>query len=88
MSSLESNLNTSSALTTFMKLISYINNLTSSEKLTMAMSTRALPLVNTMMNMMGLKMVEIDNGSKIEIEKMIDLRNNLRTEKKFKMQMT
>jgi cysteinyl-tRNA synthetase len=83
MSSLDSNLNTSSALTSFMKLISYINNLSSSEKLTMAMSTRALPLVNTMMNMMGLKIVEIDNDSKIEIEKMIDLRNKLRTEKKF-----
>jgi cysteinyl-tRNA synthetase len=32
---------------------------------------------------MGLKIVEIDNDSKIEIEKMIDLRNKLRTEKKF-----
>ncbi len=47
------------------------------------MSTRALPLVNTIMNMMGLKIVEIDNDSKIEIEKMIDMRNKLRTEKKF-----
>ena len=47
------------------------------------MSSRALPLVNTMLNMMGLKIVEIDNDSKIEIEKMIDLRNKLRTEKKF-----
>jgi len=33
--------------------------------------------------MLGLKIVEIDNDSKIEIEKMIDLRNKLRTEKKF-----
>jgi cysteinyl-tRNA synthetase len=49
----------------------------------MSMSTRALPLVDTMMNMMGLKIVEIDNDTKIEIERMIDMRNKLRTEKKF-----
>jgi len=83
MSFLDSNLNTSSALTSFMKLVSYINNLSSSEKLTMSMSTKALPLVNTMMNMMGLNIAEIDENTKIEIEKMIDLRNKLRTEKKF-----
>jgi cysteinyl-tRNA synthetase len=83
MSFLDNNLNTSSALTSFMKLVSYINNISSSEKLTMSMSTRALPLVATMMNMMGLKLVEIDNDTKIEIERMIEMRNKLRTEKKF-----
>ncbi|TLX92010.1 MAG: cysteine--tRNA ligase [Thaumarchaeota archaeon] len=83
MSSLDSNLNTSSALTSFMKLISYINNLSSSEKLTTAMSTLALPLVSTMMNIMGIKIIDINDTAKAEIENMIELRNNLRLEKKF-----
>jgi cysteinyl-tRNA synthetase len=84
MSSLDSNLNTSSAQTAFMKLVSYINNLSSAEKLTMIMSEKALPIVNTIMNIMGIKIAEIDIDRKKEIENMIDQRNKLRGEKKFK----
>jgi cysteinyl-tRNA synthetase len=84
MSFLDSNLNTSSAISAFMKLVSYVNNLSSSEKLTTAMSDKALPIVNTIINIMGVKIAEIDIDTKKEIEKMIDQRNKLRAEKMFK----
>jgi cysteinyl-tRNA synthetase len=83
LSALDSNLNTPLALTSFMKLVSYLNKLSSSEKLTTRMSDKALPIVDTIMNIIGIKVMEIDNGTKIKIEEMIDRRNNLRAEKKF-----
>ena len=83
LSSLDSNLNTPLALTSFMKLVSYVNNLSSSEKLTIRMSYNALPIVDTIMDIIGIKIVEIDNDTKFKIEEMIDRRDNLRAEKKF-----
>ena len=83
LSSLDSNLNTPLALTSFMKLVSYVNNLSSSEKLTIRMSDKALPIVDTIMDIIGIKIMEIDNDTKIKIEEMIDRRDNLRAEKKF-----
>lgn len=80
---LDSNLNTPLALTSFMKLVSYVNNLSSSEKLTTRMSDKALTIVDTIMNIIGIKIKEIDSDTKIKIEEMIDRRNNLRVEKKF-----
>ena len=80
---LDSNLNTPLALTSFMKLVSYVNNLSSSEKLTSRMSDKALPIVDTIMDIIGIKIKEIDSDTKIKIEEMIDRRNNLRVEKKF-----
>jgi cysteinyl-tRNA synthetase len=84
MSFLDRNLNTSSAISAFMKLVSYVNNLSSSEKLTTTMSDIALPIVNTIMNILGVKIAEIDIDTKKEIEKIIDQRNKLRAEKMFK----
>jgi cysteinyl-tRNA synthetase len=84
MSVLDSNLNTASAITTFLKLVSYINNVSSSEKLTTAMSNKAIPIINIIMNIMGVKITEVDIDTKKEIEKMIDQRNKLRDQKKFK----
>jgi cysteinyl-tRNA synthetase len=83
LSSLDSNLNTPLALTSFMKLVSYVNNLSSSEKLTIGMSYKALPIVDTIMHIIGIKIMEIDNDTKFKIEEMIDRRDNLRAEKKF-----
>jgi cysteinyl-tRNA synthetase len=83
LSALDSNLNTPLALTSFMKLVSYVNNLSSSEKLTIRMSDIALPIVDTITGIIGIKIIDIDNDTKIKIEEMIDRRNNLRAEKKF-----
>jgi len=83
LTALDSNLNTSLALTTFMKLVSYVNNLSSSEKLTVKMADKALPILYTIMDIIGLKIMIIDDDTKVQIEKMIGERNNLRVEKKF-----
>ena len=83
LSALDSNLNTPLALTSLMRLVSYVNNLSSSEKLSIRMSDKALPIVDTIMDIIGIKIVETDNDTKIKIEEMIDRRNNLRAEKKF-----
>jgi cysteinyl-tRNA synthetase len=48
------------------------------------MSDKAIPIVNTILNIMGIKISEIDINTKIEIEKMIEQRNKLRGQKKFK----
>jgi cysteinyl-tRNA synthetase len=80
---LDSNLNTPLALTAFMKLVSYVNNLSSSEKLTIQMANKALPIVNTIMDIIGLRIIKVDNDTIVQIEKMIKERNNLRGEKKF-----
>lgn len=80
---LDSNLNTPLALTTFMKLVSYVNNLSSSEKLTVQMANKALPILYTIMDIIGLRTIKVDNDTKVQIEKMIEERNNLRVEKKF-----
>ena len=47
------------------------------------MSDKALPIVDTIMDIIGIKIVEIDNDTKFKIEEMIDRRDNLRAEKKF-----
>jgi cysteinyl-tRNA synthetase len=79
----DSNLNTSLALTTFMKLVSYVNNLSSSEKLTVNMADKALPILGTIMDIIGLKVMIVDRDMKVQIEQMIRERTNLRAEKKF-----
>jgi len=81
--SMEGNFNTPSALTSFMKLVSYVNNLSSSEKLSITMSEKGSHIVDTIMNIIGLEVMEIDIGTKNDIEKMIDERNKLRANKKF-----
>ena len=83
MTSMEGNFNTPSALTSFMKLVSYINNISSSEKLSITMSEKGLHIVNTIMNIIGLEVMEVDIGTKNDIEKMIDERNKLRANKTF-----
>jgi cysteinyl-tRNA synthetase len=83
LSALDSNLNTPLALTSFMKLVSYVNNLSSSEKLTISLSEKALPIVDIIMDIIGIKIMMVDNHTKIKIEDMIDRRNSLRFEKRF-----
>jgi cysteinyl-tRNA synthetase len=83
LSALESNLNTPLALSAFMKLVSYVNNLSSSEKLTVQMADKALPILYTIMDIVGLKIIKVDNDAKEQIEQKIVERNKLRGEKKF-----
>ena len=48
------------------------------------MSNKVLPILNTMMSIIGVKIGEIDTNMKTQIEKMIHQRNSLRAQKKFK----
>lgn len=83
LSALESNLNSPLALSAFMKLVSYVNNLSSSEKLTIQMANKALPMLYTIMDIIGLRILRVDNSTKEKIEQMIGERNKSRAEKKF-----
>jgi cysteinyl-tRNA synthetase len=83
LTALDSNLNTSIALTTFMKLVSYVNSLSSSEKLTVNMAYKALPTISTIMDIIGLKVMIVDKDLKVQIEQMINERTLLRAEKNF-----
>ena len=47
------------------------------------MSEKGLHIVNTIMNIIGLEVMEVDISTKNDIEKMIDERNKLRADKKF-----
>jgi cysteinyl-tRNA synthetase len=47
------------------------------------MSEKGLHIVNTIMNIIGLEVMEVDIGTKNDIEKMIDERNKLRANKTF-----
>jgi cysteinyl-tRNA synthetase len=47
------------------------------------MANKALPILYTIMDIIGLSITKVDNDTKVEIERMIEERNNLRVEKKF-----
>lgn len=82
-SSMENNFNTTLALTAFMKFISEINRYAAADNLTQSMSRVALTIFNYLMDILGLKVVEATDTEIKEIERLIAIRNKLRTEKKF-----
>ena len=47
------------------------------------MADKALPILYTIMDIIGLRIVEIDHDLKVQVEQMIAERNKLRGEKKF-----
>jgi cysteinyl-tRNA synthetase len=82
-SALEDDLNTSIALTIFMKFVAAINRYAADESLTSDMSQIALGSFNQCMEILGLRVLEPANTERKEIEELIVLRNKFRTEKKF-----
>lgn len=80
---LEDDLNTSMALTIFMKFVAAINRYAADENLTSDMSQIALGSFNQCMEILGLRVLEPANKERKEIEDLIVLRNKLRSEKKF-----
>jgi cysteinyl-tRNA synthetase len=81
---MEEDMNTSLALTAFMQFVTKMNQYAASEKLTANMAKAALPVLERIMNVLGLKLVEANEQERKEIEERIALRNSLRAEKKFK----
>ena len=82
-SALEDDLNTSIALTIFMKFVAAINRYAADESLTSDMSQIALGSFNQCMEILGLRVLEPANTERKEIEDLIVLRNKFRNEKKF-----
>jgi cysteinyl-tRNA synthetase len=81
---MDDDMNTSLALTAFLKLVTRLNQLAASEKLTSAVAKTTLPAFETMMGVLGLKVLEAGEQERKEIEAMVAERNRLRAEKKFR----
>jgi cysteinyl-tRNA synthetase len=82
-SAIEDNMNTTLALSIFMKFVTELNRYTAADKLTHRMAQLALGFFNNFMDVLGLKVIEATDMEKKEIEQLIIVRNKLRAEKKF-----
>ena len=80
---MDDNMNTTLALTIFMKFVTEINRYVAADKLTQTMSKIVLVVFNNFMNIFGLKVIEATESEKKQIERLILIRNKLRAEKKF-----
>ncbi|WP_337861779.1 cysteine--tRNA ligase [Nitrososphaera sp.] len=81
---MDDDMNTSLALTEFLKFVTRLNQYAAADRLTGEMALAALPAFGRMMNVLGLAAAEPDEQERKEIEEMVALRNRLRAEKKFK----
>jgi len=81
---MDDDMNTSLALTEFLKMVTRLNQYAASDKLTIDMADAALPAFTRIMDILGLRTIEASGQEKEEIEKFLDERNRLRAEKKFK----
>lgn len=80
---MEDDMNTSLALTEFMKFVTRLNSYAASDKLTEEVAKEAQPVLSRVMDILGLRVVEATPAERAEIEKLIAARNSLRSEKKF-----
>ena len=82
-SAMEDDMNTTLALSVFMKFVTELNRYTAADKLTQHIAQLALGVFNDFMYVLGLKVIEATEAEKKEIEELIIVRNKLRAEKKF-----
>ncbi|MDQ5868619.1 MAG: cysteine--tRNA ligase [Thermoproteota archaeon] len=80
---LDANMNTSLAISSFLKLVYQVNKLSSLDMLTQQMCSIILPLVDIMLEILGLKVLEVDDGEKLKIEQLIEKRDRFRNAKQF-----
>ncbi len=80
---LESDFNTSLATSAFFKLVKAANQLASSERLVVSISCKILPTLDMMLNILGLKVLQVTEEEKKKINDLIEKRNLLRAQKKF-----
>lgn len=80
---LDDNMNTSLAISSFLKLVYQVNKSSSLDMLTQQMCSIILPLVDIMLKILGLKALEVDDGEKLKIEQLIEKRDKFRNEKQF-----
>jgi cysteinyl-tRNA synthetase len=65
--SLDDNMNTSRAISSFLNLVSEVNKLSSHDMLTLQMCSVILPFVDYMMKILGLKVLEVADEEKLKI---------------------
>ena len=81
---MDDDMNTSLALTGYLKLVTRLNQYAAADRLTKDMAGAALPSFNKIMDILGLRTVDADDSERKEIEQLMSERNRLRAEKKFK----
>jgi cysteinyl-tRNA synthetase len=81
---IDDDMNTSLALTEFLKLVTTLNQYAGADRLTKEMADFAIPAFDKIMYVIGLKPAEAGDQERKEIELLVAGRNKLRAEKKFK----
>jgi cysteinyl-tRNA synthetase len=80
---MDDDMNTSLALTEFLKLVTQLNQHAAADKLTKEMADTALPTLHKIMDILGLKAIAAGKQEREDIEKLVNERNRLRAEKQF-----
>jgi cysteinyl-tRNA synthetase len=81
---MDDDMNTSLALTEFLKMVTQLNQYAAADKLAKDVAEAALPTVHKIMDILGLKAIAAGKQEREDIEKLVNERNRLRAEKKFK----
>ncbi len=81
---LSDDLDTVKAINALMHLVKYINKHASSETLTKSIANATINEYNTMLNILGLRLIGVSKEEEAYINNMIEKRNKLREEKRFK----
>lgn len=82
-SALNSDFNTPLALNSFFSFVDEINNLASSEYITKSIADYLLPVFTRMLNILGLKIIELTKEENNEIKKLVEQRKTFRDEKRY-----
>ncbi|MDE1763930.1 MAG: cysteine--tRNA ligase [Thaumarchaeota archaeon] len=80
---LNSDFNTSLATSAFFKLVRATNQLAASERLVSSIAGTVLPVLEQMLDILGLKISKVTEEEKNKINDLIDRRNMFRSQKKF-----
>ena len=75
--------NTSLALTSFFDMIKELNALASEEKISKQISDIAIPILDRLLNILGLKITKVTDEEKASIIELIKNRDEMRTKKQF-----
>jgi cysteinyl-tRNA synthetase len=81
---MDEDMNTPLAVAELMQLITKLNWYIAADKITRDMADNALPTLNKILYILGLKIAEASDKERKEIEERVMQRNKLRAEKKFK----
>ncbi len=81
---MDDDMNTSFAMTEFVKFVTKLNEYVAADRLTKDMADSALPTFNKIMDILGVKIIEPSGIERKEIEEVVVQRDKLRAEKKFK----